>query len=572
MKKNGFTLIELIATIGLLGMLATILITVSVKKINETKEHSKKTMIESIELATKQYVTDYKEELLDFQNNDYIYVSLQTLVEKNYFSNSLIDPTTNKSLPLTDTVYVTREQNGEINATYDINQKEKAKLTLNGSYNEYIKEGTTFTDLGVNATSTDGTDISSSITTTSTVDTTTPGKYKIKYEYGDISIERNVIVYEGNLPSEIKIPVFINYNANEGTFGTTKYDYTGGEQEYIAPTDGYYKLEVWGAQGGSYNTTYKGGYGGYSIGIIKKIKNDILYINVGGSGSGGLTLTEGGYNGGGDSTGGVCNNNRYAYSGGGATHIASVSGELENLELYKGELYSNGLTNDSPEILIVAGGGGGAHYMNSAYGSGASAGGYVGNTATWTNNDHTKYHQPTGGSQTSGGIGGNSYNDTLAPSGYFGNGGNFSSTACAEGSGGGGGYYGGGSGVFTPGAGGSGYIGNSLLTGKYMYCYNCATSNEVEIKTYTTTNVSDTPISNYAKSGNGAAIISQLTHEQKATYLSTYPINDIPVPTREGYNFIGWFTDPVGGTQVTSSTIINTQNAHEIYAHWEVAS
>ena len=37
MKKNAFTLIELIATIGLLGMLATITITISVRKINETK-------------------------------------------------------------------------------------------------------------------------------------------------------------------------------------------------------------------------------------------------------------------------------------------------------------------------------------------------------------------------------------------------------------------------------------------------------------------------------------------------------------------------------------------------------
>lgn len=562
MKKNGFTLIELIATIGLLAMLATILITVSIKKINETKEHSKKTMIESIELAAKEYVTDYKDELSGFQNNDYIYISLQTLVEKNYFSNSLIDPTTNKSLPLTDTVYVTREQNGEINATYDINQKQKAKITLNGSYNEYIKEGTIFTDLGVSAVSSNGTNISSSITTTGTVDTTTPGTYKIKYEYRDISIERNVIVYEGNLPSEIKIPVFINYYANEGTFGTTKYEYTGGEQTFIVPNDGYYMLEVWGAQGGSYNTTYKGGYGGYSSGIIKLVKSNKIYVNVGGPGSGGLTKIAGGYNGGGSATGGVCDSSssRYAYSGGGATHIATSSGELANLSSKVGS------------ILIVAGGGGGAHYMQSAYGSGASAGGYVGNTATWTNNGHNKNHQPTGGSQTSGGIGGNSYSDTLANSGYFGNGGNWSTSDCAEGSGGGGGYYGGGSGMFTPGAGGSGYIGNSLLIYKYMYCYNCATSNETNTKTYTTTNVSDTPVSNYAKSGNGAAIISQITYEKNTAYSETYPINDIPVPTREGYTFIGWFTEPVGGTQVTSSTIINTKTDHEIYAHWEAAS
>lgn len=554
MKKNGFTLIELIATIGLLGMLATILITVSVKKINETKEHSKKTMVESIELAAKQYVTDYKDELSDFQNNDYIYISLQTLVEKNYFSNSLIDPTTNKSLPLTDTVYVTREQNGEINAIYDINQKEKAKITLNGSYNEYIKEGTTFTDLGVNAVSSDGTNISSSITTTGTVDTTTPGTYKIKYEYGNISIERNVIVYEGNLPSEAVVPVYINYNANEGVFSTAKYDYIGGEQTYVVPLNAYYKLEVWGAQGGDGTSTYKGGYGAYSSGTIKLLESDVLFVNVGGAGRTGKSAS-GGYNGGGasgnqESTGG---------SGGGATHISYKTGLLTSLIDYKNLV-----------LIVSGGGGGGGYYSDGNYGYGGHGGGHIGTNGTSTKATN---RIGQGGNQLSGGI--VEIRGNVAPySGSFGQGGTMLSGATQISGGGGAGWFGGafGGDYGAGGGGGSGYIGNPLLTDKYMYCYNCTTSDAVNTKTYTTTNVSDTPISNYAKSGNGAAIISQITYEKKSVYQQTYPINSIPVPTREGYTFIGWFTDPVGGTQVTSSTIINTQTDHEIYAHWEVAS
>lgn len=577
MKKNAFTLIELIATIGLLGMLATILITVSVKKINETKEHSKKSMIESIELATKQYVTDYKDELSDFQKKDYIYVTLQTLVEKNYFSNSLIDPTTNKSLPLTDTVYVTREQNGEINAVYDINQKGKAKLTLNGSYNEYLKEGENFTDLGINATAIDGTNISSSVTTTGTVDSTTPGTYKITYKYNDVSITRNVIVYEGNLPTEIKIPVFITYNANEGTFGTTKYDYTGGEQTYTVPVNGYYKLEVWGAQGHGAG----GGKGGYVSGKIKLTASSTNYIFIGGKPTG----QAGGYNGGG------AGYSSTAGGGGGATDIR----------------YNGTSLNDR---IIVAGGGGG----NSKYNAGNS-GGLIG--VTGYDSNYSSY-TATGGTQISGGVVTNySSSYTAGTNGTFGVGGVGGGASGGGSFGGGGGYYGGAGGSRLssgnwPGGGGSSYIsghtgciaissassitartgtnGDSCVTGttdnlcsvhysgmKFTDTLMIDGSGYVWTNTKGSLQQMPNPNGGYYSSGvghadNGAAIISQITYEQKAVYLESYPINNIPIPTREEYTFIGWFTDPVGGEQITSSTIINNQSDHEIYAHWQATS
>lgn len=60
----------------------------------------------------------------------------------------------------------------------------------------------------------------------------------------------------------------------------------------------------------------------------------------------------------------------------------------------------------------------------------------------------------------------------------------------------------------TADGGGSGYIGNSSLTNKYMYCYNCTTSTAAATLTHTTTNVGATPTANYAKSGNGYAKIT----------------------------------------------------------------
>src|SRR5574344_1298482 len=48
------------------------------------------------------------------------------------------------------------------------------------------------------------------------------------------------------------------------------FDYTGAEQTFTSACDGYYKLETWGAQGGTANSTESsiGGAGGYSVGII----------------------------------------------------------------------------------------------------------------------------------------------------------------------------------------------------------------------------------------------------------------------------------------------------------------
>lgn len=229
MKKSGFTLVELIAAIVILAMLITLAVTVSLSWIDKSKEKSKETLIQSIELAAKQYVMDYKSELTTLKTNDYIYITLQELTEKEYFTNSLVDPITEKSLPLTDTVYVTIEANGTITAKYDIDQKTKAKLTLIGSYNEYIKKGSTYTELGVTAIDKNGNDVSSSVTITGTIDTSIEGTYKITYEYENVSIIRNVIVYSGNMPSSediSKLTTHIRnlYAKNDPTNGLEKDD------------------------------------------------------------------------------------------------------------------------------------------------------------------------------------------------------------------------------------------------------------------------------------------------------------------------------------------------------------
>ncbi len=277
------------------------------------------------------------------------------------------------------------------------------------------------------------------------------------------------------------------------------FDYTGSEQTFIAPVSGTYKLETWGAQGGSYNGIY-GGYGGYSSGDITLNKGNSIYINVGGT----TNDNEGGYNGGGNGSNQIVEDehmtNKYL-GGGGATHISTSSGLLSKLE------------NKLENILITSGAGGGAYYYSDYIFykiNGGHAGGFIGNNGNAKIEKNDSDIPATGGTQNSGGLGNNG--NTIY-SGSFGRGGNGSNGNLGLGTGGGSGFYGGG-GTYNVGSssesggGGSGYIGNPLLTNKVMYCYNCEESSEESTKTISTTCSEETPTSNCAKKGNGYARIT----------------------------------------------------------------
>ena len=304
---------------------------------------------------------------------------------------------------------------------------------------------------------------------------------------------------------------------------TAKFGYTGSVQTFVAPYDGKYRLEVWGAQGG--NSSYGissslGGYGGYSTGAVELDAGDVLYVYVGGQGQSvkaNETTAEfdenTGFNGGGYA--GYYPSNSAHGGGGGATHIATVSAPLP-------ELFDNQDT-----ILIIAGGGGGSSthktYPNYS-GRGGSGGGFVGGRGVPSNT--TCYNYGTGGSQLAVGTyvacetgGHNDRGEVNTNNPAFGLGAVYTSEMNEDGvvySGGGAGYYGGESGYHAPGGGGSGYIGSSLLFDvdgyikKHMAGYDVETATEEIRLTNSVTSVSLIPERDQAKIGNGFAVITYL--------------------------------------------------------------
>ena len=47
------------------------------------------------------------------------------------------------------------------------------------------------------------------------------------------------------------------------------------------------------------------------------------------------------------------------------------------------------------------------------------------------------------------------------------------------------------------------------------------------------------------------------------------PYGELPVPTRTGYDFLGWFTAAEDGDQVTANTTVTATADHTLYAQWE---
>ena len=244
-------------------------------------------------------------------------------------------------------------------------------------------------------------------------------------------------------------------------FPQMEFDYTGTVQSFKAPVAGNYKLEAWGAQGGSPNeTTALGGKGGYTGGVIHLNKDETVYVYVGGQGGTTEKYAEssapGGWNGAGNAF--ISENQIYWKrcfgSGGGATDF--------RLKKSLADDGWSGFDSLKSRIMVAAGGGGGMMYGSNVSGTDSKGGagggleGHIGemhDSSTW---GVTTYQ---GGKQTEGGYTYFPYIGQNVGFGYFGytTGDEYHYNA----PGGGSGYYGGGNAAHTSGAGG----GSSFISG-----------------------------------------------------------------------------------------------------------
>lgn len=66
--------------------------------------------------------------------------------------------------------------------------------------------------------------------------------------------------------------------------------------------------------------------------------------------------------------------------------------------------------------------------------------------------------------------------------------------------------------------------------------------------------------------GNGGRVKSK---EAKLHLSDGDAFGTLPVPLREGYGFLGWFTAPEGGAEITAESVFTGEADMTLYAHWE---
>lgn len=101
-KKNGFTLVELMAVITILVIISLIIIPIIDKNVKKSKQNMYNIQIDNIRMAGQNYYTD-NVSLMPI-NGNYSFVKLDFLIEKGYINKNIKNPKTGE--PFTEEIYV----------------------------------------------------------------------------------------------------------------------------------------------------------------------------------------------------------------------------------------------------------------------------------------------------------------------------------------------------------------------------------------------------------------------------------------------------------------------------------
>ena len=190
MKKYGFTLVELLAVIAILGVLALLITPTVFKSINKFNEESYTSQITSIETAAREWATDNVQKVA-INSGTTFYVTIGQLKQDGYLKKDLENPNaemnsgaTNKEWFANDSKIAIEKVGNRFNATYqtysgDSSESTNSNLTTNAPVIELsgtpvsnVTAGSNYPIADYRATSASGTNLTGSVQVTCLKDNT----------------------------------------------------------------------------------------------------------------------------------------------------------------------------------------------------------------------------------------------------------------------------------------------------------------------------------------------------------------------------------------------------------------
>ncbi|MEG1310341.1 MAG: DUF5011 domain-containing protein, partial [Bacilli bacterium] len=198
MKKNAFTLIELLGVITLLGIIALITLPAVDSQIKRAKEKGYETQRNTIITAARNYSKDIR---MDIEDNTSYTITLDDLKINGYLDFDLKNPLSDKCLSNNNIITITRNKNNyEVSVPKILDDGEKIdcnelegypNLVLLGANPINLHLGDTYVEPGFTATDSANKNINNTVITSGVVNTNTIGKYTLEYK---VTVNNKMII------------------------------------------------------------------------------------------------------------------------------------------------------------------------------------------------------------------------------------------------------------------------------------------------------------------------------------------------------------------------------------------
>lgn len=121
-KKEAFTLVEILAIIVILGVIITLITTSILGFMESSKEKAYNVLVETVQDSAKLYFSGNNEELQQILLTEgFFEITLEDLVNRGLLDKIIIDPRNKEEIPLIKKVLIIRNESGTISYCYEDN-------------------------------------------------------------------------------------------------------------------------------------------------------------------------------------------------------------------------------------------------------------------------------------------------------------------------------------------------------------------------------------------------------------------------------------------------------------------